>query len=289
MSSWGQWLSQATYTAGQKLADSAERVTESDTWAQVRDSETWAQVRDGAVAVATKVGEGAVAAASIVEEGTETVISSASTMAERRLLSTNIALLESDLAAAKREWGLNSWDAMASDDLETVRLNFLRTKAVVDELAANIAAKERQIAELDAGPAMVETAAGVHVQVPGAEAAAAQEEAAVAEAEGLAAPRARGALLMPMEDPVDDEVAPGFQVASLASPTKEEEIALTATETLTATEVPASAPALAPASQADGSGWQGLETEGGGGGLSRSLLEEARAAEAAVAAVMPID
>ena len=45
----------------------------------------------------------AVAAAAVVEETTESAIASASVLAERQLLKSNIALLESDVAQAKRE------------------------------------------------------------------------------------------------------------------------------------------------------------------------------------------
>ena len=122
-------------------------------------------------------------------------------MAERRLLQTNIALLESDIESAKKEWGLASWDAMAAGNEEAVRFNFLRTKTLVEELQGQIAEAQRQIADLDAGPSIVETPEGTTVvQLP-------QEEP------GPATPPARPPqrLQMPTEEEevvAEEELAP---------------------------------------------------------------------------------
>ena len=91
MSSWSQWISEKTYSAGSKLAETA---------AEYAADERWQEIKEQAAAVAVKVGEGAAAAATLVEETTADVASAASVMAERRLHQTNIALLESDLESA---------------------------------------------------------------------------------------------------------------------------------------------------------------------------------------------
>ena len=192
-SSWGQWLSTTTYSAGESVSAMASTVSESSTFQQA--APLLAQLRDGAVAVATKVGEGAVAAAAVVEETTESALASASVIAERRILTTNISLLESDIASAKREWGVQSWDAMAEGDLDTVRANFHRAKTLVAEIEQQIIAKRLQIDELDAEPEVVETPSGVHVAPP----QSADEVEAAAAGEAEATPRARG-LQMPQEE-----------------------------------------------------------------------------------------
>lgn len=155
MASWGEWLSSATYSAGESLSTAASNVSSSDTFQQLKEQ---------TLTIAAKVGEVAETTYAVVEETTESAISSASVIAERRLHQTNIALLESDMETAKREWGIASWSAMEEDDIEMVRANYRRTKDLVDEITQRIEDKRAQIAELEAGPAVVQMPSSARVR-----------------------------------------------------------------------------------------------------------------------------
>ena len=115
-------------------------------WSEnVRESSAWANLKD----VATRVGESAAAVASNVEEIAEVAVSEGSRFAEKRFLQANVALLEADLLAAKREWGVAAWDAMEGGRMAEVATTFEKAKATVDDLVENIEAKRRLIAELE--------------------------------------------------------------------------------------------------------------------------------------------
>ena len=186
MASWGQWLSSATYSAGTAVTEYASVAA-----SKLEESETFNSLRDSAVNVATTTFEGVAGAVAVVEETTESAIASASVMAERRLLATNISLLESDIETAKREWGLTSWAAMAEGDLDTVKAEFEKAKALVEEIEASIESKRRHIQELDR-PTAVHTPAATFIPVP-----------APPEAQEME-PRPAPGLQMPLDDAAEE-------------------------------------------------------------------------------------
>ena len=126
------WLASLSTTAAAAL----ETATQSDTFAFIKDA-------------SAKV-------AATVEEKAEAVYSSTTTMAEKQLHHASIALLHSEIAEKKREWGERAWNKMKDGDMVAVTAVFENSLREIEQLEQQIEAKTRQIAELDAGAAVVQ-------------------------------------------------------------------------------------------------------------------------------------
>ena len=93
---------------------------------------------DSAEQAAQEVGQ-------VLKEG----VSEAGRLAQKTRLQTDVAMLEQQVAAAKRRWGGESFDAMTTGDMATVYESHAKIKAEIDQLMAEIAAAEREISALD--------------------------------------------------------------------------------------------------------------------------------------------
>ena len=129
------------------------------------ESETWATLKEKAETVSVTVANAADAAVNTVSEYSEQAYTSASTIAEKQLHSASIALLQSEIAEKKREWGEVAWKKMAEGDLQAVTAIFEKYQAKIQELEQQIATKEQQIADLDS-TATVQLPEAARVVVP---------------------------------------------------------------------------------------------------------------------------
>ena len=85
-----------------------------------------------------------------MKAGASSAATSAQVVAEKTKLQTEITLLNNKVKSAKKDMGLQIYDAMAAGDNSEVARVFGTFKAQVDSLNAQILEKRTRIEQLDA-------------------------------------------------------------------------------------------------------------------------------------------